>query len=677
VESDERDENGPTKSQHVVHVLPQGDARVAGVITPQLDRIDADVPGVQLLVLVPSADSAAWLARLVNGGRADTASLLLPVTAPGRAARLISLGARAIAAAPAEALALVRGSALKLDAVRSLVLVDLNDLLDTSATDLATLLGELPKEAERIAVAREADDAVRDFTESHMRRARRLAHDPLSTFAGSAVQYIVATGSEREAVLRRVFDLVDPAHATVVADDASREEASRALATLGYPADGIGVRLTTGDVAEKEPLVILFGGETAQRLSTILASSPAQTIVIVSPERLAEFLRLSAGRATPLALSPAAGAARVAEDLLRDEVRAQLSGRSLHREVLALEPLLADSDAVQVAAAVLRLLESDRARLRKPAARAAAAPAVTVPNEQRETIGGTFTKLFLNVGERDGAQKGDLVGAITGESGVTPQQIGKIDLRDTHSVVEIAPDVAEKVMAALNGTTIRGRSIMARVDRGPSERFERGERDAAPGGSGGADRPMRSERSGGFAGSRDRGAAPRSASGSRGERSGGGGGSFRGGDRSKGGFRGERSGGGYRGTSPRDGGSERGGSERGGSERGGERGGLRGARPSGGASRFDRGGARSGPPRAGGSSRGPSSGAPRPSGGFNRGDSGPPRERSGGFRRDDGPPRGGARREDEGRTPRAIGESSEWSERGERLKNSRGRRSDG
>ena len=36
----EQDETGVARSQHVVHVLPPGDARVAGVLGPQVQRAD-------------------------------------------------------------------------------------------------------------------------------------------------------------------------------------------------------------------------------------------------------------------------------------------------------------------------------------------------------------------------------------------------------------------------------------------------------------------------------------------------------------------------------------------------------------------------------------------------------------------------------------------------------------
>jgi ATP-dependent RNA helicase DeaD len=77
----------------------------------------------------------------------------------------------------------------------------------------------------------------------------------------------------------------------------------------------------------------------------------------------------------------------------------------------------------------------------------------------------TYARLFVSVGKRDGARPGDLVGAIAGESGIPGGKIGRIEIRDTFSIVEVEADVAERVVRAVNGTTIKGRAARVDYDR--------------------------------------------------------------------------------------------------------------------------------------------------------------------------------------------------------------------
>ncbi len=75
-------------------------------------------------------------------------------------------------------------------------------------------------------------------------------------------------------------------------------------------------------------------------------------------------------------------------------------------------------------------------------------------------------RLFVNVGRRSGIRPKDLVGAITGEAGIRGTEIGTIQISEKFSLVEVAAPVADRVVAALKKTTIKGNRIKAKVDGG-------------------------------------------------------------------------------------------------------------------------------------------------------------------------------------------------------------------
>jgi len=49
--------------------------------------------------------------------------------------------------------------------------------------------------------------------------------------------------------------------------------------------------------------------------------------------------------------------------------------------------------------------------------------------------------------------------------GLAKTELGRIDVRETFSVVDVAAAVADRVVKELTGVTIRGRRAMARLDR--------------------------------------------------------------------------------------------------------------------------------------------------------------------------------------------------------------------
>jgi ATP-dependent RNA helicase DeaD len=71
--------------------------------------------------------------------------------------------------------------------------------------------------------------------------------------------------------------------------------------------------------------------------------------------------------------------------------------------------------------------------------------------------------LSFSVGRSHGVRPGDLVGAITGEAGVTSRDLGAITILPHSSLVEVNPDVAGQVVKAMKGAAIRGESFTVRV----------------------------------------------------------------------------------------------------------------------------------------------------------------------------------------------------------------------
>jgi ATP-dependent RNA helicase DeaD len=59
----------------------------------------------------------------------------------------------------------------------------------------------------------------------------------------------------------------------------------------------------------------------------------------------------------------------------------------------------------------------------------------------------------------------DIVGAIANEAGVSPEGIGAIDIADKFSIVEVPDREAKSIIAALRGTTLRGKKVLVREDR--------------------------------------------------------------------------------------------------------------------------------------------------------------------------------------------------------------------
>ena len=523
MEQDAKESTGITRSQHSVLVLPHDRSAVAAFLGAALDKVDVEAPETQLLILTPDAESTALVSGVASELAAARGADIVPATSVKRAIRLLGeRRAQVVVGGAEEIAALIEGSSLKLGSLRGVVLAWVDEIAaaGSSATAaLETVMSEVPKEAARILVATRLGAQARELAERYARRGLRTAEPAGEDEAGPvSLQYVVISATNRVAALRRLLDELDPARAVVwTRTEESEQEATRAIEALGYRGAAASVRVVRDAPLGEAGLAILFDvPATRQEVLAALGGAPsAPQIVALAQPRQMELVRALAngGRVGPLTLGGPSAAARRREEGVRAELRVVLEKGLAARELLTLEPLLESYDGIEIAAAALRLLEeyrttgpatrSEGTRVGVAAARDAEGGA---PRDPR-TSGGEGVRIFMTIGERDGVRAGDLVGAIAGTAGIPGTAVGRVEISETHSLVEIVGADAEAVAKKMTGISIKGRRVVARLerDRPPREggagargySGREGGRDGArgrPSGDRGASAPPRGDR---------------------------------------------------------------------------------------------------------------------------------------------------------------------------------------
>jgi ATP-dependent RNA helicase DeaD len=129
------------------------------------------------------------------------------------------------------------------------------------------------------------------------------------------------------------------------------------------------------------------------------------------------------------------------------------------RALLVLAPLFERYDPAAVAAALFDLWVDAGAAVPSAAASVSAAPAAS-----------PTSKVFVDIGKADGVTPADLVAVLTKEVRVPREKIGRIDLRDGYSLVELPAEDAGRIAESLTGKTLRRKRITARLDRAAGSR---------------------------------------------------------------------------------------------------------------------------------------------------------------------------------------------------------------
>jgi ATP-dependent RNA helicase DeaD len=454
------------------------------------------------LVLTATDDEAASVARAL-GQLARTTGLRVQSFARGWPKRT-SAAHIGVMSAPA-ALEALRTSSLKLETLQVLVIDGLAAILVMFGRDsLAPLAASLPRDAQRVIITGDLNKDVSDFVEGHVRRALSIPSRPADARQAGlpeppigTVAYAVVPESEKIDVVGEMLSGAKETPVIVCRTDERASELAEALPIRGFHVGA------ADDEEREDPIAASSADASALSAAWVLSYDvpfDAEALVsrhrtggavLVTPRELPHLRRIAAEG--NMSLRPLAGADPIRSDsdlaVFRDRVRAAARQEDLSAQVLVLAPLLEEMSAVEIAAALSALLRKQVG--------ASTAPTVAPPQAGTPK---PYVRLYIGLGEKDNIRPGDIVGAIAGEAGLPGDQIGRIEIRDSFSVVEVPGDMAERIIHALNGTTVKGRSVRVDYDRQTKSPLKPGpgrpSGDRPPGGRGpaGPARPDRARR---------------------------------------------------------------------------------------------------------------------------------------------------------------------------------------
>jgi len=501
------------RGHHLALLAGEGSGKASVVALAALEACDPAEETLQGLILVPEAAHAWRLAAAVQrvvgleGLIVSCPTAVPEADRPADAARA-HRGTHVLVGRPSKLLPEIRSGHHSISGLRLLVLDRVADLqaLDEWGS-VEPILETLPKDARKIAISDRVEPGFAALIERQLPRARRWPEELLpvavapeddagtvETDAGDAVRCaLVPVGDFVAAFERCVRDADGLGCARIdlvfrTPEAAARAAAELAVAGLDAGTEAGGSTVTVALPGEGQSAAVQVG--LPFRLETLQRNfeGDGPRYAVVEPRHAAQLkLHLSRiGRR----LQPLRGQL-LHEELdpvhrYRMQIREAAESTDLMSELLILEPLFDEIGSVRVAAALSNLLrvrlEGDAGPVRPWAdVEAASSPAGWAPETTREAPRArrrperpeevprgarpAWTRLYFGVGRRDEAKPGDLVGAITGETGIAGAQVGKIEIMGNFSLVDVDSQVADEVLRKLDGVTIRGRTVPVRRDR--------------------------------------------------------------------------------------------------------------------------------------------------------------------------------------------------------------------
>lgn len=514
----------------MVALAQTGTGKTAAFGIPMLERIDTAQKSIQALVLAPTRELCVQISKDFEHFSAHLPGIKV-VSVYGGAnirdqIRGIQRGANVIVATPGRLIDLLERGAIDLGHVHTAILDEADEMLNMGfQEDLTSILDRTPKEKRTWLFSATMSNEVRRIAKNYMREAQEVSLAG-GNKANESIhhQYAVVMARDRYIALKRFVDS-DPDMFAIVfcRTKQDTQELAESLTKDGYNADAI-----HGDLSQQQrdrvmeryrskSLQMLIATDVAAR--GIDVSNVSHVIHFDLPGEVESYTHRSGrtGRAGKTGISLSIIGVRDVFKVRNLErqlkvhfayVKVPDGAEICERQLLTLigkikgvkvdeEAIARFMDAVELDLADLtredlikrvvslefnRFLKQykDARDLNVDLASKDRNPRVGgQAREPREKSGfgrssdGPMRSMFINIGSKDGFDKGKMLGYLCGITGLTGQNFGRILMKDMYTFIDIESAHFDEAMGHFKNANYKGRKV--RVDEG----------GGAAGGSGG------------------------------------------------------------------------------------------------------------------------------------------------------------------------------------------------
>ncbi|HEY7045582.1 MAG TPA: DEAD/DEAH box helicase [Jatrophihabitantaceae bacterium] len=492
------------EGRDVAGLAQTGTGKTAAFALPIVSRIDVRAAVTQALVLAPTRELVLQVAEAFGryGERIKDLRVLAVYGGQAYGPQLTGLrrGAHVVVGTPGRVIDHLDRGTLDLSGLRQLVLDEADEMLRMGfQDDVERILKDTPDEKQVALFSATMPAPIK-------RISRRYLHDPAdikikaktATVANTRQRHLIVNGPQKMDALTRILE-VEPYDAMIifVRTKSATDELAQRLRSRGFAAQAINgdlnqaqrerviAQLRRGDLDLLVATDVAARGLDVDRISHVVnfdiptdtesyihrvgrtgrAGRQGEALLFVTPRERGLLRAIEKATRQPLTerdLPSVAdvNARRVSRfyeqitEALGNPAQSALKGLVLDyaREY---EVPMAD---VAAALAVLSRADPDLLLPTEPGP-----PAEEKPPTRRATY-------RMSVGRRHRVNPSQIVGALINEGGLSRDEIGKIDIRADHTVVELPARLPERVTEALSTTRIGRQPIELRPERRPPRR---------------------------------------------------------------------------------------------------------------------------------------------------------------------------------------------------------------
>ncbi|HCR96605.1 MULTISPECIES: DEAD/DEAH box helicase [Halomonas] len=508
-----------------------GTGKTAAFALPLLSRLELQRRVPQVLVMAPTRELAQQVAASFSKYGQNLQGLEVAILCGGQEYReqlgALKRGAQVIVGTPGRIIDHLDRGSLKLDGLSALVLDEADEMLRMGfIDDVKRVVADTPKDAQRVFFSATLPTEIERIVNRYLVDPVKVAIESRTTTGENIEQRIVRVdGGAKLEALARILE-VEPVDAAIVF---VRTRAACTTLVEQLTARGVNAAGLSGDLDQslrertitrlkRSKVDVLIATDVAARgldvprITHVInydlpqdaeaythrigrtgragRSGIAITFAGFREGRKVGWMEQATGqKMTEMPLPDEAAIRAHRDEVFHHRVVAALTKGAEEQQALVERLVEEGHDAIQLACAFAAMARADEAPIgRLQAPRKERAPregGSAKPGARRErgergerprAPSEGMTRYRVSVGHKDGVKPGQLVGALANEGGIEGARIGRIDIRNAFSVVELPSGLPSTILTKMARARVAGRPLEISEDRAP-ERAPRRRRD--------------------------------------------------------------------------------------------------------------------------------------------------------------------------------------------------------
>lgn len=503
-----------------------GTGKTAAFALPLLSRLELTRREPQVLVLAPTRELAQQVAVSFTKYGQNLQGLEVATLCGGQEYReqlgALKRGAQVVVGTPGRVIDHLDRGSLKLDGLSALVLDEADEMLRMGfIDDVKRVVADTPKDAQRVFFSATLPAEIERIVNRYLVDPVKVAIESRTTTGENIEQRLVRVdGGAKLEALARILEVEEVDAAIVFV----RTRAACTTLMEQLSARGVNVASLSGDLDQslrERTIQRLKRGKVDVLIATDVAARGLDvprithvfnydlpqdseaythrigrtgragrtgisiTFVGFREGRKVGWIEQATGqRMTEMDVPDEAAIRAHRDEVFHQRVIGMLTAGADEQRALV-ERLVAEGhDPIELACAFAALARADEApigRLQAPrkerAERGERAPRDGKPPRRDRGPSEGMTRYRVAVGHKDGVKPGQLVGALANEGGIEGSRIGRIDIRNAFSVVELPSSLPPSILAKMARARVAGRALEISEDSGAPERAPRRRRE--------------------------------------------------------------------------------------------------------------------------------------------------------------------------------------------------------